>query len=152
MLPESEVGEYIRSVSECLADDFSTTTGLPEPVIPEDAHQLPGLVIVTDFSATGYSFRTGERNEEYQTRTQRNQQLARQGRFDELDTFDWTDPEYTLDELESLLIRSKNQVYDAADKRTCYVQIFVEIYTPKEKILEFLALLKRLQIMYQETY
>ena len=152
----NEVNQHIEKLSVVLPETHhEMSTGLP-PCKGLDTNQstdLTGLLILSSLSPTGYEFRSQERKEEYQQKTTRNMQLAIQGRHDEVESFDWKDPALSLAQLEKGLIYMKNKALKNATKTsTFHLEIFVELNTPKKMLLDLLALFKRLNIMYLETY
>lgn len=151
-----EVAQHIEELSAVLPPKFGElSNGFPpcKDLDIDKSVDLTGLVTLSSLASTGYLFRSQERKEEYQQKTTRNMQLAIQGRHDEVESFDWKDPALSLAQLEKGLIYMKNKALKKTpEASTFHLEIFVELYTPKKLILDFLALLKQLNIHYLETY
>lgn len=149
----AEVAQYIEELDRTLEEDFADTNGLPDLELPDTAIGLPGLLIVSKITPTGYQFRTAERNAVYHEKVKRNQTLMLQGKMNEVEHFDWEDPDYTLEELTHLLIALKNEEYPHHPPTAIYyIQLFVEMETPKKRMMELLSVLKQLHIDYKEVY
>ena len=151
----STFNQYMKEMHVSLPEDYSNMTegeGLPKEEIDSKSIEIPGLVILSIFSQTGYEYRSKQRQEEYEERTRRNMEYSLSGQFDKIETFDWVDPAVTLMELESKLIQYKNAILETTP--SCigtYIQVFIELDYPKSKVIPFLGILRKLNIQYKET-
>lgn len=153
---EHEVFAYVQSLNETLPESFSDEmlgNGLPETEINAGQVSLSALIILSTGSATGFYFRPKEKHEAYRVQVRRNQELALQGKFNEMDFSPVEDLELSLQQLKPELVRLKNEALQNNSAATSfYVEVFLELNYPKDKAIDFLGLLKQLQISYRQTY
>lgn len=153
---ELELAAYASSLEQHVKEDFADSTGegLPETELPSDERvYLPVLIILSSLSSTGLQLRTEEEHRMYTAKVERNLELARAGRYSEMDVSGWEDPEYSLQELQAELIVLKNrQLLQTGLDTACCVKVFLEMEYIKAMLIPFLLMLKRLGIAYQQVY
>jgi|GEM_PF-1553865 len=152
---EPELKAYVRYLEQNVRDDFagSTGQGLPETEVPGEQVYLPVLIILSSLASTGINLRTEEEHRVYTAKVECNRQLAREGRYSEMDVSGWEDPEYNLEELQAELIVLKNrQLLQTGLDTACCIKVYLEMEYSKAMLIPFLTMLKRLGIAYEQVY